>query len=170
MPNKNKMFILLLGVCLCAAGLHIAVKFKHQIKNIALKTAAKVNHIMIRKLEPARYVAAAHAEPVIFYSDLTAGPNTGGQNNNGVFVTIWGNNFGTAQGSSYITVGGGKVNNYPTWSNTMVCFQLGPSAASGNIVLVTSDGNATGYHDHIYFSKEASSGGRTFDGGGCGCN
>jgi hypothetical protein len=28
----------------------------------------------------------------------------------------------------------------------------------------------TAYHDHIYFSKEGSSGGRTFDGGGCGCN
>lgn len=25
-------------------------------------------------------------------------------------------------------------------------------------------------HDHIYFSKEASAGGRSFDGGGCGCN
>ena len=24
--------------------------------------------------------------------------------------------------------------------------------------------------DHVYFSKEASSGGRTFGGGGCGCN
>jgi Domain of unknown function (DUF4266) len=24
--------------------------------------------------------------------------------------------------------------------------------------------------DHMYFSKEASSGGRTFGGGGCGCN
>ena len=27
-----------------------------------------------------------------------------------------------------------------------------------------------GADDHIYFSKEGSSGGRTFDGGGCGCN
>ena len=25
-------------------------------------------------------------------------------------------------------------------------------------------------NEHIYFSKEGSSGGRTFDGGGCGCN
>lgn len=25
-------------------------------------------------------------------------------------------------------------------------------------------------HDHIYFSKEASTAGRSFDGGGCGCN
>ncbi|MES9968702.1 MAG: DUF4266 domain-containing protein [Candidatus Thiodiazotropha sp.] len=27
-----------------------------------------------------------------------------------------------------------------------------------------------GLDDHIYFSKEASSGGRSFAGGGCGCN
>jgi hypothetical protein len=26
------------------------------------------------------------------------------------------------------------------------------------------------FDDHIYFSKEASSGGRSFSGGGCGCN
>lgn len=28
----------------------------------------------------------------------------------------------------------------------------------------------TGYREHIYFSKEGSAGGRSFDGGGCGCN
>ncbi len=28
----------------------------------------------------------------------------------------------------------------------------------------------TACHEHVYFSKEGSSGGRTFDGGGCGCN
>lgn len=26
------------------------------------------------------------------------------------------------------------------------------------------------FDDHIYFSKEASSGGKSFGGGGCGCN
>jgi hypothetical protein len=30
--------------------------------------------------------------------------------------------------------------------------------------------NASAIGDHIYFSKEASSGGRGFGGGGCGCN
>jgi hypothetical protein len=30
--------------------------------------------------------------------------------------------------------------------------------------------NLTAFDEHIYFSKEGSSGGRTFDGGGCGCN
>ena len=28
----------------------------------------------------------------------------------------------------------------------------------------------TSFDEHIYFSKEASSGGRGFGGGGCGCN
>jgi hypothetical protein len=28
----------------------------------------------------------------------------------------------------------------------------------------------TALNNHIYFSKEASSGGRSFGGGGCGCN
>lgn len=34
------------------------------------------------------------------------------------------------------------------------------------------DGNALddAIDDHVYFSKEASSGGRSFGGGGCGCN
>jgi hypothetical protein len=33
-----------------------------------------------------------------------------------------------------------------------------------------SDPIEAGLDDHIYFSKEASSGGRSFAGGGCGCN
>ena len=30
--------------------------------------------------------------------------------------------------------------------------------------------NVTAANEHIYFSKEGSAGGRTFDGAGCGCN
>ena len=106
--------------------------------------------------------AAWAANPVINYSDLTAGPKTGGVNNYGVFVTIWGNNFGSSQGSSYITVGGGQVNNYPTWTNSMITFQLGPNAATGNIVLATSNGNATGpaftvQAGNIYFVQPGAS-------------
>ncbi|TPE55307.1 DUF4266 domain-containing protein [Maribrevibacterium harenarium] len=33
-----------------------------------------------------------------------------------------------------------------------------------------SDGVEVGLDDHIFFSKEASSGGQGFGGGGCGCN
>lgn len=35
---------------------------------------------------------------------------------------------------------------------------------------LASDPLTAGLDDHIYFSKEASSGGRGFGGGGCGCN
>jgi hypothetical protein len=33
-----------------------------------------------------------------------------------------------------------------------------------------ADGLDDAFDDHIYYSKEASSGGRGFGGGGCGCN
>lgn len=35
---------------------------------------------------------------------------------------------------------------------------------------LVTDPLEVGIDDHIYFSKEASSGGRGFGGGGCGCN
>ena len=35
---------------------------------------------------------------------------------------------------------------------------------------LTADPIEAATDDHIYFSKEASSGGRGFGGGGCGCN
>ena len=35
---------------------------------------------------------------------------------------------------------------------------------------LTTDPLDAAIDDHIYFSKEASSGGRGFGGGGCGCN
>ncbi len=35
---------------------------------------------------------------------------------------------------------------------------------------LNSDGVDIGLDEHIYFSKEATSGGRSFAGGGCGCN
>jgi hypothetical protein len=41
--------------------------------------------------------------------------------------------------------------------------------AKEQMKLVT-DSVEAGIDDHIYFSKEASSGGRGFGGGGCGCN
>lgn len=35
---------------------------------------------------------------------------------------------------------------------------------------LNADGVDVGLDEHIYFSKEATSGGRAFAGGGCGCN
>ncbi|HKD78137.1 MAG TPA: choice-of-anchor Q domain-containing protein [Candidatus Angelobacter sp.] len=73
------------------------------------------------------------APPRIFFSDLESGPNTGGQNNKGVWVTIWGKGFGATQGTSAVTIGGGAADNYPLWSDTEIIFQLGAAATTGSI-------------------------------------
>jgi hypothetical protein len=85
------------------------------------------------------------AGAALFFSDLTSGPNQGGQNNKGAFVTVWGNGFGDTRGSSTVTIGGGGADNYPVWSNTKITFQLGAAAATGNIVVqVASKSDSNG--------------------------
>jgi hypothetical protein len=79
----------------------------------------------------------------VFYSDLESGPNTGGQNGKGAFVTLYGNGFGATQGASSVTVGGGSADNYPVWGNTKITLQLGAAAKSGDIVVhVSSKGDS----------------------------
>jgi hypothetical protein len=95
-------------------------------------------------LSPAMFLGQS-ASPSLFFSDLESGPNTGGQNNKGVWVTIWGKGFGATQGTSTVTVGGGAVDNYPLWSDTKITFQLGAAAASGSIVVnVSGIGSSNG--------------------------
>ncbi len=83
-------------------------------------------------------LSAQTAPPRIFFSDLESGPNSGGQNNNGVWVTIWGKSFGSTQGASTVTVGGGAVASYPLWSDGKIIFQLGPNAKTGSIIVNVS--------------------------------
>ncbi len=80
-------------------------------------------------------LSAQSAPPRIFFSDLESGPNTGGQNNKGVWVTIWGKGFGATQGTSTVTIGGGAADNYPLWSDGKIIFQLGANASTGSIIV-----------------------------------
>jgi len=55
------------------------------------------------------------------------------------------------------------------------CSSMGVEPWERNILAkpemaLNSDPLTSALDDHIYFSKEASSGGRSFGGGGCGCN
>src|SRR5262249_32970964 len=92
------------------------------------------------------YTALCDAAPArIFFSDLESGPKTGGQNNAGAFVTVYGNNFGFGP---EVTVGGGQaiIQTPPTpylWYQKLV-IQLGPNAVSGNIVVTTAGGASNG--------------------------
>src|ERR1043166_9900249 len=80
-------------------------------------------------------LASAQSAPRIFFSDLESGPNTGGQNNNGVWVTIWGKGFGATQGTATVTVGAGAVASYPLWSAGKIIFTLGSAATTGSIMV-----------------------------------
>ena len=76
---------------------------------------------------------------MLFYSDLTDGPRTGGENGKGAYVCVYGRNFGSTRGSSIISVGGTRVDNYPVWGDgiapargdSKACFQLGNSVPTG---------------------------------------
>jgi len=55
------------------------------------------------------------------------------------------------------------------------CSGFGPKAWDRDLLAkrsmqLNTHPHITAAHEHIYFSKEGSSGGRTYDGGGCGCN
>ncbi|MCP4875264.1 MAG: DUF4266 domain-containing protein [Gammaproteobacteria bacterium] len=55
------------------------------------------------------------------------------------------------------------------------CSSLGVKPWERNILaqedmLMDADALDLAFDEHIYFSKEASSGGQGFSGGGCGCN
>src|SRR5713226_6267140 len=61
-------------------------------------------------------VSAAVAQtPRVFFTDLQSGPNTGGENNHGTILTIYGKWFGSTRGGSTVTVGGGPVAAYLQW-------------------------------------------------------
>ena len=89
---------------------------------------------------------SGQSAPRIFFSDLESGPNTGGLNNHGVWVTIWGKGFGAERGRSTVTIGDGAAADYPVWLDGRITFQLGPAAKTGNIVV------------NVAASKQASNG------------
>ncbi|HEY4118454.1 MAG TPA: choice-of-anchor Q domain-containing protein [Byssovorax sp.] len=90
-------------------------------------------------------VAPSNAALSIFFTDLTSGPNTGGEDGSGAYVTIYGAGFGDAQGTSTVTVGGGAVSGYPIWSDKKITVQLGAQAATGDVVVhVPTKGDSNG--------------------------
>ena len=81
---------------------------------------------------------AAGLGPRLFFTDLESGPNTGGQDNLGAFVAVYGEGLGAQRGTSTVTVGGSEVARYVIWGENngarqmdKLVVQLGPAAASG---------------------------------------
>ena len=93
------------------------------------------------------YAAPAGAPgPRLFFSDLESGPNRGGQDDLGCFITLWGEGFGAARGDSKVTIGGQEVARYVEWGEDtawarkpdMIVVQPGPEVVSGNIEVIVN--------------------------------
>lgn len=100
--------------------------------------------------------ARAQSAPVLFFSDLTFGPNTGwnGSSTQGAAVTVWGKNLGPSRNSSYITVNGAQLTtdaSYAEWGVVgpargleRITFWVPSSAASGaGSIRVTVNGTTS---------------------------
>jgi hypothetical protein len=59
--------------------------------------------------------------PTIFFTDLTSGPASGGENGGGAYVTVYGNFFGASQGS--VVIGGVTASNYKVWGPPWLWYQ-----------------------------------------------
>src|SRR5664279_1832881 len=74
---------------------------------------------------------AAPNEPLVLYTDLASGPNTGGENNRGMYLSVFGTNFGSSAGkgtSTKVFIGGVEVAEYR---------YLGPSMGRPDIQQIT---------------------------------
>src|ERR1700677_77785 len=96
------------------------------------------------------------SQPIVLYTDITSGPNSGGAGNNGMYLTIFGNHFGTSQGTSKVAINGKAVAKYLLWSDNKIGVQVG-LVSSGPIVVTV--GGAPSNSDllfkvrpgHIYY-------------------
>lgn len=97
------------------------------------------------------------AAPVIFYTDITSGPNTGGENNNGTYLSIFGKGFGTSKGTSdKVTINGVEVSAYKQWGAPskvysshgiqVITVQPGASVTSGAIKVTVNGELSNLYH------------------------
>ena len=94
--------------------------------------------------------------PVILFTDITSGPNSGGEHNNGTYLTVFGTHFGATQGTSTVTINGKVVAQYLLWSDTKIGVQVGhvssgPIVVSAGGLVSNSDKTFTVRSGRIYF-------------------
>jgi len=86
--------------------------------------------------------------PTVFFTDVVSGPNSGGENNWGTILTVYGKNFGAVQGTSTLTLGGGLVAHVYQWGVAapsgaglqMISAGIGSAAATGPVIVSTPAG------------------------------
>jgi hypothetical protein len=62
-------------------------------------------------IRPAAIIIPADA-PIVLYTDIASGPNSGGENNKGTYLSIFGKNFGNALANIRVFINNAEVDNY----------------------------------------------------------
>ena len=90
------------------------------------------------------------AAPVCLFSDVASGPAMGGEGGNGIYLNIYGMNFGSTQGRSIVTVNGTPVAQYlywgadPTGDRQQIGVQVAAATTgTGSIVVTTPEGSCS---------------------------
>jgi hypothetical protein len=95
---------------------------------------------------------ALHAvAPICLYQDVLSGPASGGEGGNGIYLSIFGHNFGSTRGTSTVTVNGTPVAQYLVWGSNndvtgehdQIGVQIASGTTSGAITVTTADGSCS---------------------------
>jgi Right handed beta helix region len=78
---------------------------------------------------------APGAAPIALYTDIASGPNSGGENDKGIYLSIFGVNFGSSLAAVKVRIGGVEVDNYR---------YLGPSRGRPDVQQITVQVGALG--------------------------
>jgi hypothetical protein len=63
-------------------------------------------------LKPASADTPLQQQPLVLYTDITSGPNNSGENNKGIYLSIFGVGFGSSLPAIKVLIGGVEVDNY----------------------------------------------------------
>ena len=99
------------------------------------------------------------AAPRVYYTDILSGPNIGGENDHGTYLSIFGVGFGESRGDSKVYINGVEVADYKYWGESQygqqgiqqITIQPGSAVSSGRIV-VEVDGFQSN-DDHFFAVK-----------------
>lgn len=87
--------------------------------------------------------AATTGAPVVLYTDITSGPTSGGENNAGIYLTIFGRNFGSSLTNLAVDLGGHAVGRVISVGNSRIANASSALPIEQIVVQVGALGGAT---------------------------
>jgi hypothetical protein len=112
----------------------------HTGRSAAIAIAVMAAFVILGLAAP-QLAAAEDRPPVVLFTDIVSGPNTGGEDNNGIYLSIFGHGFGSSRGNSKVRINGVEVAAYKYWGAAtagaegiqQISVQPGSAVSSGPI-------------------------------------